>query len=95
MTVTDRSPKRFCFTPVSRLQNYALDVIEKLIMVNETFVSAGDMRSAAGCGLHWHERLIVLSRAPGYIPGCLPHKKVVSFRHNLLKSRPQNCNIVS
>ena len=47
MTVTDKSPKRFSFTLVSRLQNYALDVIENLIMANETFVSAGDMRSAA------------------------------------------------
>ena len=46
MTVTDKSPKRFRFTLVSRLQNYALDVIENLIMANETFVSAGDMRSA-------------------------------------------------
>ena len=47
MTVTDKSPKRFRFTLVTRLQNYALDVIENLIMANETFVSAGDMRSAA------------------------------------------------
>ena len=45
MTVTDKSPKRFRFTLVSRLQNYALDVIENLIMANETFVAAGDMHS--------------------------------------------------
>ncbi|MBR3637016.1 MAG: four helix bundle protein [Lachnospiraceae bacterium] len=47
MTVTDKSPKRFRFTLVSRLQNYALDVIENLIMANETFVSEGDTRMAA------------------------------------------------
>nr|WP_292194910.1 four helix bundle protein [Butyrivibrio sp.] len=46
MTVTEKSPKRFRFTLVSRLQNYALDVIENLIMANETFVSVGDTRSA-------------------------------------------------
>lgn len=46
MTVTDKSPKRFRFTLVSRLQNYALDVIENLIMANETFVGAGDMLGA-------------------------------------------------
>ncbi|MBR1471569.1 MAG: four helix bundle protein, partial [Lachnospiraceae bacterium] len=39
-------PKRFRFTLVSRLQNYALDVIENLIRANEIYVSAGDMRSA-------------------------------------------------
>ena len=46
MTVTEKSPKRFRFTLVSRLQNYALDVIENLIMANETFVSVGDTHSA-------------------------------------------------
>ena len=46
MTVTDKSPKRFRFTLVSRLQNYALDVIENLIMANETFVSAGNISMA-------------------------------------------------
>ena len=47
MTVTDKSPKRFRFTLVLRLQNYALDIIEDLIMANEIFVSTGNMRSAA------------------------------------------------
>ncbi len=37
MTVTEKSPKRFRFTLTSRLQNYALDVIENLFMANETF----------------------------------------------------------
>ena len=46
MTVTDKSPKRFRFTMVSRLQNYALDVTEQLIMANEIFVSPGDPASA-------------------------------------------------
>ena len=46
MTVTDKSPKRFRFTLVSRLQNYALDVIENLIMANELYVAPGDMRTA-------------------------------------------------
>ena len=31
MTITDKSPKRFRFTLVSRLQNYGLDIIEYLI----------------------------------------------------------------
>ena len=41
MTVTDKSPKRFRFTLTSRLQNYALDVIENLISANEIFVGNG------------------------------------------------------
>ena len=42
MTVTDKSPKRFRFTLVAKLQNYALDIIENLYRANEVFVKAGD-----------------------------------------------------
>ncbi len=38
LTITDKSPKRFRFTLVSRLQNYSLTIIEKLIMANEIYV---------------------------------------------------------
>ncbi len=37
LTITDKSPKRFRFTLSSRLQNYALDIIENLYLANETF----------------------------------------------------------
>ena len=46
MLVTDKSPKRFRFTLVSRMQNYALDVIENLYMANEVFVQAGPAGNA-------------------------------------------------
>lgn len=46
MTVTDKSPKRFRFTLVSRMQNYALDVIENLYYANEVFVQAGNREQA-------------------------------------------------
>ena len=42
MTVTDKSPKRFRFTLVAKLQNYALDIIENLYRANKVFVKAGD-----------------------------------------------------
>ena len=38
LTITDKSPKRFRFTLVSRLQNYSLTIIEKLILANEIYV---------------------------------------------------------
>ena len=46
MTVTEKSPKRFRFTLVSRLQNYALDVIEELYVANEIFVPGGGQKQA-------------------------------------------------
>ena len=46
MTVTDKSPKRFRFTLVAKLQNYALDIIENLYRANKVFVKAGDREKA-------------------------------------------------
>ena len=43
MTVTQRSPKQFRFTFVSRLQNLALSVIENLFRANDVFVSRQDV----------------------------------------------------
>lgn len=43
MTVTQKSPKHFRYTFVSRLQNLTLDVIENLYMANEIFVKKGDL----------------------------------------------------
>ena len=42
MTVTQRSPKHFRYTFVSRLQNLALSVIENLFRANDVFVSKAD-----------------------------------------------------
>ena len=38
LTITDKPPKRFRFTLVSRLQNYSLTIIENLILANEIYV---------------------------------------------------------
>ena len=47
MTVTDKSPKRFRFTLVAKLQNYSLNIIENLYRANDVFVKAGDKEKAA------------------------------------------------
>lgn len=44
LTITEKSPKRFRFTLVSRLQNYSLDIIEELYLANEVFLK--DEKSA-------------------------------------------------
>ena len=38
LTVTNKSPKSFRFTLVSRLQNLSLDIIENIYKANEVFV---------------------------------------------------------
>lgn len=45
MTVTEKSPKQFRFTFVSRLQNLALSSIENLFRANDVFVSKTDIHS--------------------------------------------------
>ena len=45
MTITQKSPKRFRFTFVSRLQNLALSAIENLFRANDIFVSKTDVSS--------------------------------------------------
>lgn len=47
MTVTQRSPKHFRYTFVSRLQNLGLDIIEHLYRANTIFISRND---ASSCG---------------------------------------------
>lgn len=42
MTITQKSPKQFRFTFVSRLQNLSLSAIENLIRANDVFVSKTD-----------------------------------------------------
>lgn len=45
MTVTQKCPKNYRYTYVSRLQNLAMDVIENIFRANDTFVSKGDVRT--------------------------------------------------
>lgn len=47
MTITDKSPKKFRFTLVAKLQTYALNVIENLYRANEVFARKGDAEKAA------------------------------------------------
>jgi hypothetical protein len=46
VTVTQKSPKQFRFTFVSRLQNLAMDVIENIYRANEVFIGAGKHSNA-------------------------------------------------
>ena len=47
MTVTQKSPKHFRYTFVSRLQNLSLSIIENLYRANDVFVSKGNSVSIA------------------------------------------------
>ena len=66
VTVTQRSPKQFRFTFVSRLQNLCLDVIESLYRANDTYVSKGDAE-ARNTRLEYQRKAMTDLKLLGYV----------------------------
>ncbi len=66
MTVTQKSPKHFRFTFVTRMQNLSLDVIENLYRANDTFVSARD-KEAIKQRLDYQHKAITSLKLLAYI----------------------------
>ena len=60
ITITQKSPKQFRLTFVSRLQNLALDVIEKIYFANEVYISKNHLRNAEKRLALQHHALTIL-----------------------------------
>lgn len=46
LTVTDKSPKKYRFTLVNRLQNYSLDALEAIIAANDVLIKEDGLSEA-------------------------------------------------
>ena len=79
MTVTQKSPKQFRFTFVTRLQNLSLDVIEKIYYANETFVSKGNAKNAEKRLAFQHQALTAL-KLIAYISELAMTQKCLLFK---------------
>lgn len=66
LTATDKSPKRFRFTLVAKLQGYALDIVEDLYRANEVYVAEGDAKAAERRLEHQHSAITEM-RLLGYM----------------------------
>ena len=77
--VTQKSPKQFRFTFVSRLQNLALDVIENIYLANEIFVGKGGERNIGKRLLLQHRALTIL-RLIAYISELAMTEKCILFK---------------
>lgn len=66
ITITQKSPKQFRFTFVSRMQNLCLDVIECLYRANDTFVKPGD-QTAWNTRLEYQRKAMTDLKLLGYI----------------------------
>lgn len=67
MTVTQRCPKQYRFTFVSRLQNLSLDIIQDIYMANDVYVSGPDARSKAQRRLELQHKAMTETRLLCYI----------------------------
>ena len=91
MTVTQKSPKQFRFTFVSRLQNLALSAIENLFRANDVFVSKTDMHSQNE-RLSYQRSAMTDLKLLGYIAllsmeqGCILPKQYEQISDKLLAS---------
>lgn len=80
MIVTQKSPKHFRFTFVTRMQNLALDVIENLYRANDTFITGRDPE-ARKIRLEYQHKAITSLKLLAYISylayeqGCILSKQ--------------------
>ena len=66
MTATEKSPKRFRFTLVAKLQSYALNTIENLCRANEVYVKPGNA-AAIECRLAYQRQALTELNLLGYL----------------------------
>jgi hypothetical protein len=67
LTVTEKSPKRFRFTLVSRMQNLSLDIIEQLYRANETYTTGPNRGQAIDKRLDHQHAALTSVKLLGYI----------------------------
>jgi len=67
LTVTEKSPKRFRFTLVSRLQNLSLETIEHIYRANEVYMAVPDRAAAWGQRLDYQHKALTSVKLLGYM----------------------------
>ena len=86
--VTQKSPKQFRYTFVSKLQNLSLDVIESLYRANDTFVAEEpDMREKLRIRLDYQHKALTDLRILAYMADLARENKVILPRQHEQISR--------
>ena len=67
LTVTDKSPKKFRFTLVSRLQGYSLDIIENLYMANQIRLVKSISDDEINRRKEYQDKAMTMCRLLGYM----------------------------
>jgi hypothetical protein len=90
LTVTEKSPKRFRFTIVGKMQNLTLDIIENLYRANEVFVGTdGDVKAKTEKRLDFQHTALTSLKVLGTIAqiareqGCILPKQYEQITKNI------------
>jgi hypothetical protein len=67
LTITEKSPKRFRFTLVGRMQNLALDIIEQAYRANEVYAVGTDRNHAAAMRLDYQHKALTCAKLLDYL----------------------------
>ena len=87
MTVTQKSPKRFRFTYVSRLQNLSLSIIENIYRANDTFIGGVDALEKYSRRLDYQHQALTELRLLGYMAQTSLEQKCILTKQYEIISR--------
>jgi hypothetical protein len=78
--ITERSPKQFRFTYISRMQNISLDVLESLYMANETYAKGSDAKEKYQKRLDFQHRALTQIKLLAYFAQLALESKAILSR---------------
>lgn len=91
MTVTQRSPKHFRYTFVSRLQNLSLDIIEHLYRANDLFISKNDVRNNEKRLEFQHQAMTELKLLAYFSLLAMEQKCILSKQYEQIARQTSDC----
>jgi len=91
VTVTQKSPKQFRFTFVSRLQNMAMDVIENIYRANEVFIGAGRNSNPEKRLDFQHQALTALKILAYFSELALTHQSILPKQYEQIAKHTSDC----
>lgn len=91
MTVTQRSPKHFRYTFVSRLQNLSLDIIEHLYWANDLFISKNDVRNNEKRLEFQHQAMTELKLLAYFSLLAMEQKCILSKQYEQIARQTSDC----
>ena len=80
MTVTMKSPRRFRFTYVSRLQNLSLSIIECIYRANDIFIGGADAKNKYPIRLDYQHQALTELRLLGYLAQASLEQKCILLK---------------